>query len=81
MRKILSIKNNIRWSNDDNKKKQSEIMKEYYKKNPISEETRNKHRQLSKGENNGMYGKTHNKSTREKMKLAWAKRKEKLKIS
>ena len=77
MRKILSIKNNIRWSNDDNRKKQSEIMKEYYKKNPISEETRNKHRQLSKGENNGMYGKTHNESTKEKMKLAWAKRKEK----
>jgi hypothetical protein len=80
MRKILSIKNNIRWSNDDNRKKQSEIMKEFYKKNPVSQETRNKHRQLNKGENNSMFGKKHKESTKEKMKLAWAKRKEKLKI-
>lgn len=79
-RKLLSVKNNIRWKDSENRKKQSEIMKEYYKKNPISEETKNKHKELNKGENNNMFGKKHNESTKEKMKIAWAKRKNKSKI-
>ena len=51
-------------------------MKEVHKLNPISEETRQKHREKSAGANNGMYGKKHSTETREKLKLAWQKRKE-----
>jgi hypothetical protein len=69
--------NAVRWSDEQNRKKHSEIMEEYYKNNPVSEETKNKKRELSKGDRNGMYGKTHNESTREKMRLAWEKRKQK----
>ena len=52
-------------------------MKEYYKDNPISDETREKHKMLSSGENNPMFGKTHSDDTRRKMKDAWVKRKKK----
>lgn len=69
--------NAARWSDEENRKKHSEIMQEYYKNNPVSEETKNKKRELSKGDRNGMHGKTHNESTREKMRLAWEKRKQK----
>ena len=69
---------NATWWNEENRKKQSEKMKEVHKLNPISEETRQKHREKSKGANNGMYGKKHSEATREKLKLAWIKRKESL---
>ena len=62
---------------DEIKEEQRNRMIEFYKKNPISEETRKKLKEIRKGSGNGMYGKTHNESTKEKMKLAWAKRKEK----
>lgn len=69
---------NATWWNEENRKKHSEKMKEVHKLNPISEETREKHRQRSSGTNNGMYGKKHSEATREKLKLAWQKRKEAL---
>jgi hypothetical protein len=72
----IKQRNAVYWT-EETKKIHSEKMKEVHKLNPISEETRQKHREKSKGANNGMFGKTHNKVTREKMKLAWQKRKEK----
>jgi len=69
---------NATWWNEENRKKHSEKMKEVHKLNPISEETRQKHREKSKGVNNGMYGKKHSEATREKLKLAWIKRRETL---
>ena len=68
--------NAVYWT-DEVKKIHSEKMKEVHKLNPISEETRQKLRERSKGANNGMFGKKHSEETREKLKLAWAKRKEK----
>ena len=67
---------NATWWNEENRNKHSEIMKEYHKNNPISELTRQKHKEKSKGSNNGMFGKKHSEATREKLKLAWKKRKE-----
>ena len=72
--------NKIYW-NEKTKEEQRLRMIEFYKKNPISEETREKLKKVNAGENNNMFGKTHSESTREKMKLAWAKRKEKTKLS
>ena len=69
--------NLIRWSDESNHEKHSDLMKEYYKDNPISDETREKHKMLSSGENNPMFGKTHSDDTRRKMKDAWVKRKKK----
>ena len=69
---------NATWWNEENRKKHSEKMKEVHRLNPISEETREKHRQKSSGSNNGMHGKKHSESTRAKLKLAWQKRKEAL---
>lgn len=62
---------------DQNRENHSDIMIDYYKNNPVSEETKIKQSKKSKGDRNGMFGKTHNESTREKMKLAWEKRKNK----
>jgi hypothetical protein len=62
--------------NSENRKKHKETMVEFYEQNPISDETREKLRLINSGENNNMFGKTHSDSTREKMKLAWAKRKQ-----
>lgn len=67
---------NATWWDEENRKKQSEIMKNYFKDNPVSESTRQKHREKSAGCNNGMFGKTHSEATREKLRLAWQKRKE-----
>lgn len=67
---------NATWWTEDNRKKHSEKMKKVHSQNPISEETRQKHREKSRGVNNGMYGKKHSEVTKEKMKLAWQKRKE-----
>ena len=67
---------NATWWNEENRRKHSEKMKEVHKLNPIREETRQKHREKSKGANNGMFGKKHNEATREKLRLAWQKRKE-----
>jgi hypothetical protein len=62
--------------NDENCKMQKDRMIEYYKKNPVSEETKNKKSEKLKGQNNPMFNKKHNESTKAKMKLAWQKRKE-----
>lgn len=62
-------------------KKQSKSLKEYYKNNPVSEETRNKlsksgkkyykeHPELLKGMNHPMYGKKHSEETKRKMSKA-----------
>ena len=67
---------NATWWNDENRKKHSEKMKEVHKLNPISEETRQKHREKSRGANNGMFGKKHSEETREKLRIAWTKRRE-----
>jgi hypothetical protein len=62
------------WS-DEIKEEQRNRMKEYYKKNPVSEETRKRLKEVNAGKNNGMFGKKHNEATKEKLKLAWIKRK------
>ena len=67
---------NATWWTEENKKNHSEKMKEVHRLNPISEETREKHRIKSTGENNNMFGKKHSNIAKEKMKLAWQKRKE-----
>jgi alpha-D-ribose 1-methylphosphonate 5-triphosphate diphosphatase PhnM len=72
---------NKRYWNEKTKEEQRLRMVEFYKKNSISEETRKKLKEVNSGENNGMFGKKHSEETRQKLKLAWAKRKEKLKIS
>lgn len=68
---------NKKYWNNQTKEEQKLRMIEYYKKNPISEETKKKLKQINNGKNNSMYGKKHNEETKEKMKLAWLKRKEK----
>jgi hypothetical protein len=68
--------NKIYW-NQKNKDEQKRRMIDFYKNNPVSEETRNKLKELNSGKNNNMYGKKHNGITKEKMKLAWLKRKQK----
>jgi hypothetical protein len=72
---MIKHHNSIYW-NDKIKEEHSDRMKQYYVDNPISDETRKKTSASSSGENNGMFGKKQSESTREKMKLAWAKRKE-----
>jgi hypothetical protein len=72
---------NKRYWNEKTKEEQRLRMIEFYKKNPISEETREKLKKVNSGENNGMFGKKHSEETRQKLKLAWAKRKEKTKLS
>lgn len=67
---------NQRYWNDQTKKEQRLRMIDFYKKNPISEETRKKLKECNSGKNNNMYGKKHNEETREKMRLAWQKRKQ-----
>jgi len=52
-------------------------MLEFYKRNPISEETKKILSKKSSGKNNNMYGKKHSEETRLKMKQAWEKRKNK----
>jgi len=69
---------NASWWTEENRKKHSEKMKEVHKMNPISEKTREKLRKRSRGSNNGMYGKKHSEATREKLRLAWKRRKEAL---
>lgn len=68
---------NKKYWNQKNKEEQKNRMIEYYKNNPVSEETRNKLKELNSGKNNKMYGKKHNDSAKEKMKLAWLRRREK----
>ena len=68
---------NDNYWNDENCKKQKERMISFYKENPISEKTSEKLRILNSGENNCMFGKKHTEATKEKMKAAWQKRKEK----
>lgn len=73
---------NATWWTDENRLRHSEIMKDSYNRNPISDETREKYRARSRGEKNGMFGKKHSDETREKFRLAWQRRREaKLKAS
>ena len=67
---------NSTWWTEENRKKHSEIMKEYFKLNPVSQETREKRRAKCR-ESNKMRGKKHSDEAREKMRVAWAKRKSK----
>jgi hypothetical protein len=74
-RKKITEFNKKYWDNE--KKEEQKIrMIEFYKNNPISEETRNKLKEINSGKNNKMFGKKHNQETKEKMKLAWLKRKQ-----
>lgn len=75
MREVIRQGNIRRFSDESKRKEHSEIMKEYYQQNPISEETREKLRKCNAGENNRMFNKKHSEETREKMRLAWARRK------
>ena len=68
---------NKKYWDDEKKEEQKNRMIEFYKNNPVSEETRNKLKELNSGKNNKMFGKKHNQKAKEKMKLAWQKRKEK----
>jgi hypothetical protein len=68
---------NKQYWTDEVKLQHAEKMKDYYEKNPISDEVKAKLSEARSGEKNSMYGKTHNAQTREKMKAAWAKRKAK----
>lgn len=72
----LKIKqHNANYWNEENKFKHREIMLEFYKQNPVSEETRKLLSKNNSGKNNKMYGKKHSEETRLKMKRAWEKRK------
>lgn len=77
MREIISKNNISRFASEESRIDYSKKMKEYYKNNPVSEETKAKHRELSSGKNNGMFGKKHDEETKEKMRLAWEKRRNK----
>jgi hypothetical protein len=68
---------NKKYWNDENIDIQKNRMIDYYKNNPIKEETRNKLKTINSGENNKMFGKKHKESSKEKMRIAWLKRKEK----
>lgn len=68
--------------NEETKKKMSDSAKKrknnngrIKKENDIIDKSK-----WNKGENNGMWGKTHSQETREKMKLAWEKRKNEKKV-
>ena len=61
--------------NDELKLKISNSVKRYFEENGYPESAREKHRELSKGENNPMFGKKHSEETRKKMKEIWARRK------
>lgn len=74
-RKHASECNKKRWSELKNREIQSQIMIDYYKQNPISEETKQKHSENSKGSNNPMFGKKQSEESRKKMREAWARRK------
>lgn len=74
----LKIKeHNINYWNEENKSKHREIMLDFYKNNPITDDTRKILSAKNSGENNNMYGKKHSEETRLKMKQAWEKRKNK----
>jgi len=68
---------NKKYWDDEKKEEQKNRMIEFYKNNPISEETRNKLKELNSGKNNRMFGKKHKPEAKEKMRLAWQKRKQK----
>lgn len=68
--------NALYW-NEENKLKHQETMLEFYKRNPISDETKKILSKKSSGKNNTMYGKKHSEEARLKMKQAWEKRKNK----
>lgn len=65
-----------RFQNESERVKISESVQEFYRNGGLSPEQRAKHKLAVAGENNGMYGKTHSEESRQKMKDAWARRKE-----
>jgi ribonuclease HII len=73
-RERISESNKKRWSESENREIHSQIMIDYYKQNPISEETKQKHRENSKGNNNPMFGKKQPEESRKKMREAWDRR-------
>jgi hypothetical protein len=75
--RVKMKEHNAMYWNEENKNKHREIMKEFYQKNPISEETRKLLSEKRSGKHNNMYGKKHSEETRLKMKQAWEKRKNK----
>jgi hypothetical protein len=66
--------NSTYWS-EEQKEKHRQTMIDFYKKNPISEDTKIKLKALNSGKSNNMYGKKHSDHTKEKMRAAWQKRK------
>lgn len=72
-REKIKMFNDEYWD-DENRELQKTRMLEYYKNNPVSEETKQKIKSKTSGENNPMFGKEHSSETKEKMKLAWEKR-------
>jgi hypothetical protein len=71
-------KNIERFSDENVREKHSELMKEYYKNNPVSDEIKRKKSETSSGESNPMFGKNHSEETRARMKAAWVERRKKL---
>jgi len=64
-KEILRKKANERWNDPQARAKQSILMKEYYKENPVSEETR-KLQSINSGK--PMLGKFHTEETKQKMR-------------
>lgn len=66
--------NKKRWSDPKNREAQSQIMIDYYKENPIDEETREQISKRVSGEGNPMYGKKQSEESKQKMREAWDRR-------
>jgi hypothetical protein len=71
----LKNSNKAYW-NENNRDIQKNRMIDYYKNNPVSEETKKIKSEKLKGEKNPMFNRKHNDLTKDKMKLAWQKRRE-----
>lgn len=70
-----------RFEESGERKKISDSLKEYFANNPVSEDKRQVISEKYTGKGNPMFGKTQSETTKEKMRLAWKKRKEKAKNS
>ena len=57
------------------KQAQRDRMLRYYKDNPTKAETIEKHKKMSAGASNPMYGKKHSEETKDKLRQAWVRRK------
>ena len=67
-----------RFEESAERQKISDSLKEYFANNPVSKDKREAVSKKYTGSGNPMFGKTQSESAREKMRLAWKKRKEKL---